>query len=540
MLRRLFAQADQAAEARGQQADSLDRALTRLLLMVTVLVSTAVGAYLGRKQLSNSFLHYDIAFTETARGAEHVEFLDRGSLSGARYARGRQLWMIAVGELLGLQSQVPLQFMPIGSALLSVAYFAVFKRFLGSSVVAAAMTLHQMVNPSQLLGLYSTFAYGLGMTLYLGILLLVVRTLDDRHPVEVLLLFVLATAINLVHYALTVWVILTAVIVNVWMWLSRRRLTEPDARRDARQFLPLALFMIVVFLGFNEVVYDSYLPHLGDSDGLGGGWAIFFNRLPWVRIEVGEAVYEFSYQRSNLISVLSTLHLCLILVPVVLGVSLRGAATIRGRATCSLSTAGLAVWSLLPVGVIDTLIYALRGNIGVKYFILVYPVATIWFLKEIGGKRLAIVGLIGLLGLSTARLAVELREGHLALSPLSYSEARTVTSWYHEHTAGPDAVVLSDLNLYGKLLVEGATYDHQPGLLVITPQVYDWLLGRNSAQVQDVGRCDYLVLDVGSSAPLMTPFWRSLEPLRSHRASITENDAAVKLYDDNFVWILQP
>jgi hypothetical protein len=540
MLRRLVERVHQEVEARGQRADDLGRALTCLSLAVTVLVSTILGSYLGRQQLSNPFLHYDIAFTEAARRAAQVRFADRGSLSGARYGRGRQLWMIAVGEVLGLESQVPLQFMPIGCVLLSLAYFTVFKRFLGSDLMAAAMTLHQMVNPSQLLGLYSTFAYGLGLALYLGILLLIVRALDDKHPVEVLVLFVLAAAINLVHYAFTVWVILTAVIVNVWMWIGRRRRTEPNTRRDVQQFLPFALFVIVVFLGFNEVFYDSYLGHLGDAKALGGGWAAFFNRLPWTPIEVGEAAYEFTYRRSELVSVLSTLHLCLLLAPVVLGVFLHAVAAMRGRATYHFTTVRLVVWSLIPAGVIDTLIYALRGNIGIKYFVLVYPVATMWFLKRIGRKRLAVAGLVGLLGLSAVRLGLELAEGQLALEPLSYSQTGTATSWYHEHTADRDALVLSDLNLYGKLLVEGAAYGHQPGLLVVAPDVYDWLLGKNSAEVEDVSRSDYLFLDVGSDAPLRTPFWRSLEPLRSHRASIAENDAAVKLYDDDFVWILQP
>lgn len=526
--------------ARGQPTKIADRALTRLFLVLTILVNTIVGAYLGRNQLSNPFLHYDIAFTEAARGATRVDFPDRGSLSGARYGRGRQLWLIAVGELLGLGSQIPLQFMPIGSVLLSIAYFAMFKRLLGSSAMASAMTVHQMINPSQLLGLYSTFAYGLGMTLFLGILLLLVRTLDDKRSVEVVLLFFIGAAINFVHYAFTVWVILTVLVLTLWIWPGRRCFQGPIVCGRAHHLPLFALFMLALFMTCNDAFYDSYLAHVGDAKTLGGGWAAFFNRLPWVRTGVAEAAYEFTYRRSELISVLSTVHLLLILIPVILGVSCWVFECAQHRVVRCRRVSGLVVLALIPVGVIDTGIYALRGNIGVKYFVLVYPMATIWFVKHFGGNKLALMGIILLLGLSAMRLGVEMEEGQLALEPLSYSETKMSSEWYHQHTLFPNGAVLSDLNLYGKLLVEGAAYDHRPGLLVITPGVYDWLLGRHSTDVEDVSRSDYLILDVGSEAPLITPFWRSLEPLRSHRASIANSNATIKLYDDGAVWIMRP
>ena len=514
--------------------------MTRLFLVLTVLASTIVGAHLGGKRLSNPFLHYDIAFTEAARDSDQVRFPDHGSLSGARYGKGRQFWMIALGNLLGLESQIPLQFLPVGSMLLSMAYFAIFKRLLGSNVMASAMTLHQMINPSQLLGIYGTFAYGLGMTLYLGILLLLVRTLEKKHPAGIVVLFFIGAAINFVHYAFTVWVILTVLILDLWIRLGRRHSQEHATVREARHLLPFALFMLVVFLTCNEAFYDSYLAHVGDAKTLGGGWAVFFNRLPWIRTAAGEAAYEFAYRRSDLISVLSTLHLLLIVVPVILGVSSWVTARARGSTIHPRAIAGLLVWALIPVGVIDTAIYALRGNIGVKYSVLVYPMATVWFVKRMVGKKLALIGSILMLGLSATRLGVELREGQLALDPLSYSEAKTATEWYHQHAVVSGGPVFSDLNLYGKLLVEGVAYEHRPGLLVITPDVYDWLLGRNSPRVEDITENDYLFLDVGSDAPLETPFWRSLEPLRRYRDRITDGNATVRLYDDGDVWIMRP
>jgi hypothetical protein len=378
------------------------------------------------------------------------------------------------------------------------------------------------------------------MTLYLGILLLLMRTLDERRTGEVAQLFLFGAAINFVHYAFTVWVILTVVILDLWIRLGRRHFPEHVSGREARHLLPFALFMVVVFLTCNEAFYDSYLAHVGDAETLGGGWAAFFNRLPWTRVVVVEAGYPFTYRRCELISVLSTLHLLLIVIPVILGVSMWVIAHAQRSTIGCPTTTGLLVWALVPAGVIDTAIYGLRGNIGVKYFVLVYPVATVWFVKQMAGKKLASIGVILMLGLSAVRLGVELREGQLALDPLSYSEAKNATEWYHQHAVVPGAPVFSDLNLYGKLLVEGVAYEHRPGLLIITPEVYDWLLGRNSARVGDITENDYLILDVGSDAPLETPFWRSLEPLRRHRDRITHGNATVKLYDDGVVWIMRP
>ena len=81
------------------------------------------------------------------------------------------------------------------------------------------------------------------------------------------------------------------------------------------------------------------------------------------------------------------------------------------------------------------------------------------------------------------RLIVESTEGTYAEQPLSYSQTEIATTWYHQHTAAmPNTLVFSDLNLYGKLLVKGASYQDSaltpPSLTTISPSVYDWLVGK--------------------------------------------------------------
>ena len=201
---------------------SLKEMLSTWLWLPVLLLSILVGAYLGRRQVTNPFLHYDVAFTEAARDELHVHFFEEGALTNIRLAPGRALWQITMGKLLGLDSQITLQFLPIGSAILAVTYFAFFKRLLGTNLVAALMTLHQMMNPSQLSGVYSIFAYAAGTALYLGFVLMLLRTLEKKRIADVLLLCAIAVALNATHYAYTSWVILTALIMNAALWMMRR------------------------------------------------------------------------------------------------------------------------------------------------------------------------------------------------------------------------------------------------------------------------------------------------------------------------------
>jgi hypothetical protein len=520
------------------------------LWIPVVLVCVLVGSYLGLQQVTNPYLHISVAFSEVMRYQDQVTFFEEGAFSSQRYTPGRALWMVTVGKILGLDSQVNLQFLPIGSIILSIVYFAFFKKILGSYLLAALMTLHQMLNPSQLGGVYSVFAYGFGTALYLGFVLLFLRFQEKANIRDLLLIFAIVIATNAIHYAFTIWILITALLMTIWGWVARRWMNADRLAWTPVLTINLVLFIVVIFLTFNDVFYDSYLPYVGDVELLGGGWATFFNRLPWVGLGAGEADYEFGYQRNQLVSALSTTHLLFIILPVAAGM-LYTLITFRRKSSIERDSnfyaAQAMVWVLVLTGVIDLVIYSLRGNIGLKFFVLIFPVATIWFLNQLGGRRLALFGASILLILSLTRLAVESSQGSIGVRPISYSQTDTFTSWYFENTADPNAHIYSDLNSYGKLLVKGSSY-HLPGyylpeLRVIDPEIYDWILGKEipgENVLAQLKKSSYIILDVYSDTPLRTPFWRELQPLAWHRQSVNTNSASVKLYDDGMIWIFQP
>ncbi len=520
------------------------------LWILVILVCVLVGSYLGVQKVTNPYLHISVAFTEVMRYENPITFFDEGALSSQRYTPGRPLWMISAGKILGLDSQISLQFLPIGSIILSIVYFAFFRKLLGSYLIAALMTLHQMVNPSQLGGVYSVFSYALGTALYLGFILLFLRFQEKKNVVDLILIFAIVIATNTVHYAYTIWILIAAFLMTLWAWVTQRWKNSQRRAWIPVVTINLVLFIVVIFLSYSEVFYDSYLPHIGNVEVLGGGWANFFNRLPWTGLSVGEADYEFGYKRSQLVSILSSVHLLLIFAPIALGMLY----TLNHRRSNTDSSrkrdfypARAIVWLLVLTGLIDLLIYSLRGNIGLKFFILIYPAATIWFLIQLGGRRLALLGAAILLSLSFVRLTVDINQGAIGIKPLSYSQTATFTSWYFENTAVPNAYILSGLNLHGKLIVEGASY-HRPGsylpqLGIINPEIYDWILGKEIPSEDGLSKLrntDYILLDIYSEARLKTAFWRELQPLSWRRERVDANLASVKLYDDGFIWGFQP
>ena len=354
--------------------DRVSKIKPNYLWIVVILVCVLVGIYLGKQQVTNPFLHYDVAFTEVMRFENPITIFDDGALSSQRFTPGRALWMVSAGKILGLESQVTLQFLPIGSIIMAFVYFAFFKKILGSYLIAALLTLHQMVNPSQIGSMYSVFAYALGTALYLGFIMLFLRFQQKKNIGDLLLLFAIVIATNAIHYVYTIWILLAALLMTIWAWVTQHW------KRPKRQTgipvltMNLVVFIVVLFLTFSEVFYDSYLPYIGDVEVLGGGWASFFNRLPWIDLGVGEAGYEFGYHRSQLVSILSTVHLLLILIPVAVGI-LYAFVLFRRKLSVERDSDFYAVqtivWVLVLTGVIDLFIYSLRGNIGLKFFILI-------------------------------------------------------------------------------------------------------------------------------------------------------------------------
>ena len=298
----------------------------------------------------------------------------RRTFSSLNYVRGTS-WLISV-RLLGLDSYVRLQFLPLGSIVLSLLFFAFFKRLLGSAILASAMTLYMMMNPSQLGGVYSVFAYAAGTALYLGFILLFLRVQRTRRLPEILLLFAVAVAANAIHYAYTVWIILTALIMNAQIWVMRRSADGSQHARMPEYTIAFVLFVVVIFLGFSKVFYNAYLPVLGQADVLGGGWASFFHRLPLPAsgrsllssiLGIAEVSYWASYSRSALVSTLSTLNLLLILAPIGVGILLWLFRRIRHHKEDTDAAIEPVVWALLLTGVLGSAIYSIRVTSGNKY-----------------------------------------------------------------------------------------------------------------------------------------------------------------------------
>lgn len=516
---------------------------TGVIGCAAVLLVALLQAWLGiRAGLTNPFLHFDVAYVAGTTGKSHLLYPKGGPFASLSYVPGREVAMSMLYRVAGFDDPARFQFLPLGIVLISLCYYLLLFRVAGSALLATLTTIALLLDPSHFQGIYSMFAYALAFPLYLTFLLIFLTTFSKRTPSSLIALTLIFGAVYFIHYTVTTWIIGIAFVSSVLAIIAQRM---QGVRQRSRVLATigignLALAMICFYVFFNRALYESFAPFAGRGSAV-EALVNFRTRLPFLssRITAG----PFDYVQPHIVSLISTLHLGLLLLLVILGFGAIGIQQLMRRG-CPLSLPVVIVSiGFLASAVVDIAAYTSRGDVSTKFLSLAFPLLVSVLLAQALGWRGATVVAIGLSMVVGVKLWVAWDEGYFSTVPSGYEAVEPGLSWAIDHTSG-SVDVTSGLDTYGKLLVIGAEKGRVFAYHPLSDGIYAAILDRDATKTVPAAatacQCSVIVADIASSAPLDGLFWARLKPWSSNRAALATTQSVDRVYDDGTIWILLP
>lgn len=499
------------------------------LLALAVVISFVFGSYLSVQRVTDPFLYYDISFVKTSENSIDFRIPDEGPFSSLRLAPGRVSLLQGLVGVLGIEPET-LQFLPIGSVLLATSCFYLALRLLGSPAIALLYSLYLGLNLSHATALYSTFAYAFALPMFLGFVLTSILYLEKRETRDLIIIFIMFIALNAIHYTLASWAILYLVGFGVAL-LTQKPFPRNTSSQLLRNPYLVILILVVLFLAFNDALYDSYIPVLSRKT-----MEMAFDRfLSFISISSGGETSSYRFQRATAINFMSTLTLILIVVPVVVGVAsdIQSLFVVKARRTLSVSQLPIR-WGFLFLGIGDALVYSFRGSVSTKAFSMVFPILAIMYLKHL--NRRWIYNLLPALLLSTSLIKIVLFYQNAYVIDGNGAPIETVSrssGWIQAFTPEDKYRILADMNLYGKYLLTSDNNGEEPVLEALTEQRLRALVG-DEGDTEAI-TADFVAIDRESSQPALGFTWAIFRPLNEFLDSLFSNRDLSIIFDDGHV-----
>jgi hypothetical protein len=506
-------------------------------LLLTILLSTCFGAFLSRQRVTDPFLYYDIAFVKSIQQETQMVIPETGPYASLSFVAGREILLTQFANMMGIGPK-QLQFLPLGTILLSSTLYFLALRLLKSPVIAGLVTLYLILNLSHATALYSVFGYALALPLFFGFVAISKRFFQRRGQFEIVILLLLFVAAHFIHYTIAVWMILFLIGASLTIGIQKWLTSNSYAVKAVPAYY-LAIALGVFFLGLNETVYKSFLP-LVQLETLDSAAQRFLTYLSIDPTSINRSPYL--YTRSSAIGLISTCSLVIILLPIVLGVIQDVWQLIVRRSFDRATASQLPImWGISLMGVIDSVSYAFRGSISTKSFSMILPLVTLLYVQRTG-KRTLHYGMALLLVMTSIVKLVVFYDNSYVIGPGNITsnsdKIQPSAEWLQSHIPRPKYTMLADMNLYGKYLVASVGRGQEPILYGYTTERFENVIGVSTEEWETVP--DIVAVDLVSFEPTTGFVWVRLNPLVDYQTKLRNNHRLNLIYDDGAVWLCQP
>jgi general stress protein CsbA len=508
-----------------------------IFFLITVCISTCFGTYLSSKKVTDPFLYYDISFVKSIQDERQMNFPDVGPYKSLSLAPGRSLILAQYANMMGVNPEA-LQFIPLGSLLISTTFYYLALRTLKSPIIACLITLYLILNLSHATALYSVFAYGIALPILFGVMLVYMNLFERKETIDIVLLLLLFIAANFIHYTIATWVILFLIGANLLVGFRTVTDKYQQSYPQSNQVYYLTSAFIVIFFTFNQAIYESFLPFFGSSS-LDGAVQNF---LSYLSFGTAENFSPYSFPRSSVIGLVSTFTLLLILVPIMVGLIYNIWNHFKHSPTERVINAWTPILGgILLIGLVDSAVYSVRGSISTKAFSIIFPLLTLHYFQRIGKHSLAVTMAIILFATSVIKIGVFYENSYLISNDnlnTSINGIYPSSEWMAKHETQDKYYLLADLNLYGKYLLSSVNDSKKPIFLSFDDNSYAKVIGESNEAWKSTP--DIIAVDVASTEPLIGFVWGRYKPLKEYADRIINNPAINLVYDDGSIWLAKP
>ncbi len=507
-----------------------------LLLLVPLLISSTLG-------IVDPFLHSKITSIILSIDKSHIDI----SSTYFDYLPGMGFLLIILSKITAISPRT-LEYFPITGVISIPIIFVLARKITYNNLEAGIITsilIFRWFSISQ----YGVWPHSFGYILYLLFISVYFDlSLGKRWELVITLMFIFI-GIHIFSYNVELWIIGFLLCANLFSWIIQIIRKKPTVFTSS-----LLLSFIVIYLTFNKVIFNAYIPKLLGSIG-DTSISIEYYISTIFRSTPPEAYTYIPPPSPPLLLFSNLMWFIMAIIPIIIFVTIYFIRLLKIKSLRSLASIDfrdVVFLSLFFVWLVDIASYIPIGAINValtRYFTLIAPLISIILLerslnniKSIKHKIKYITRtyIVLMLILSVFIFSFTLNTGQIITSTTKFSYIEPSAQWFFNHTQNIDYII-SDHNTQGQYSIVGAELNlkFKPEALY-TVKSYKYLVDSNYTSVKNsFFRGNYVVLNLELADKKTTAGgWRDLEPLNKHIENINSNINLNKIYDDRYINVL--
>jgi hypothetical protein len=413
-----------------------------------------------------------------------------------------------------------------------VNYYILSKELTGSSINSLLLTL--VVAFGFATPYYSTWPHGWGFLLYLLFIFIYSKIIINKKMNYIILLIVVFAATNYYSYTAEVWMIFLSLLINIMILFFAYLKSENQLKNSMTKSIPLVC--IVIFLSFNGVAYDAYLPNM-NLDAISDSINLFFAQL-----SIGNASidpYKYVFQSPPLLSWINVTIMALFTFPVFITMISDLRKIVKATSLEFIKFLCLR-WSIALISIVDAVIYATVGVLFFRYILFIFPVLAIASLNIIIPSKQKIITLfltiVVILTVISFSWSWSLDVKNTSTS--SYSEFNYGAKWLYANSVNKK--IISDHYTLSWYQIVFANIKNKLEGYYYSNDVFFHLVDPTYTKYGDKYFQNYYVIINQKFGDHKTwaGGWNDFKPINNYDENIRNNVNLHKVYSDGYVSIL--
>lgn len=431
---------------------------------------------------------------------------------------------------------IKVAYYPIGALIVPLCYFCLSKKIFESTLMAILITLYIAYDFSIYPGYFSTFSYLWTETLFISFLILYIFIINKKDWRYFILIFIIFVTTYNLHPTYTFWIITLTLAINLSLYLVK--IIDPDRKIS----LTTSTFwvFVVFYFSFNQLIYSQFIRKVISiepsmiSDEFLSTIKSFLGSHPLTE------KYTLPTQPPNAIIGYST-FIRTVVIFVFLSVALIFWIKNNYRnISQKFDNDMILLTSLLMVGVIHTVGYALYGHMSLRFIVLMFPIATVLALKKANLRdTVAIIFLISIILLGVLQTGSYIIE-HYKDPVNNIDNVKVGSIWLLKEVHGTPGI-LSDFDTSQILNFYFISENRNISQKFYNSELYNLIVSPEYNQETNKAlrtKIDYVVINNANIDETTTSVgWKNFEPLSKYSYGIENNININKIYDSGNIWV---
>ena len=509
-----------------------------LVSILFIILFSSILILFNIQGIIDQFLSQSIAFTTFYLDASH--FPSTSPIFSPKYIMGTIANYLIISKIANLSPE-SIQYLPIPGMILPIIYYSVCKKFTKSGTLGLTITALMMltVGPSNF---FAVWTHAWGFLLFLIIILLNIHIYNKKEPRTILLLIIVFVSINFYSYTAEMWAISLISLFNLTLIISGYFTGHKYLKN--KLITSLNFLYIVIFFGFNEIIYGGYLAHGRFEDSFKHSILLFLSNISPFH-KTSDFVEYASFGESHLLLTIFGLtyyFLLLFVICLPIAISIIKASKIRvsSNSPNDLNMASHFRIVLIAVAIVDIIIYSMRGLFTLRTILFIYPLVALISLNQLKVRKsykhifLSFIFIVAFIHLILG--------AYYETLPVDYTKSNYLESsadWFLNKSTQYDA--LADLRTGYKYSLYGASkktifgkhfFDINSYKQIVEPSYHV----NKTQSLHEIS--DYVLVNIRVKY-IQTDEWGNYYPFNNYLTEINKNHHISKIYNDGSIWIFK-